>query len=773
MNYNPLRYCFLLFYLFISVCNAQVNSFENESGSHTKPYIVLNLDSIPLTQIIPLLQKEQIFAVNFSKLKEVNISFLKWYQEFNDSLVVISENKLDDSLAKGLHLIYRNPSHLKTINQTRSELFDSMPLWHYEVGKLSFLKIESNDRLTDSLFLKNWMRSGRLPDFIEPSSISLLKVDSIVTRLNALKKVHGVVKTEKGELINGVRLKGYKHAIVNGNFSLPVLKDTSLPVLIPYKAGYHFSPDIIYTTPENLLNSKRFTAFQLDIEYELSDHFVFNPKFKNNIKTNDKELLINNVEVIADEILGKVGYFNNRSFIDTGIESKNSLQENFTIAAWVKPTSLGLNNSILGKGDNFVMKLRNGFLTFTMAGIKDYISEASAIPLNKWTHIAIAHSKIDNKLFFYVNGVLTEEVNLVSEYVTSDYNILIGTNLWEEFFDGYLAEIKIWERELNGNEILTLYKKREAHTLNGLSIASTAIFIFLLVAAFFLLRRRHAKKRNTLPTEQNGKVRQKQVSPVNLHKRDHLESVLCFGRLRIINNDGEDIAENLSPLLKKIFVIVFLYSYQDGQNGISTKQLTELLWPGMSAQKAKNTRGTNINNLRAILNSCLGVNLVFKEKWWFIELNENCFCDYLVIQEYLQAFENNDYSIKELEQKLPKFLQILKEGRLFSSSSEPWLDPFIERFSNKIIEQCFEFTQILDIDRDSDLQLLLTDVICVYDDLNEKAHQLKLEALIKQGRLSLAYKAHDNFVKLYYKIYKENYSISFEEITSNQNLEKK
>ena len=773
MNNNSLLYYTLFLYFFFKVCNAQVNryTFQNELNLYTTPYIVLNLDSIPLSDIKPLLKKEQVFAVNFSKSNTINTSFLKLYKEFNDSLVVISDDKVEGVFVENLHLIYYKESNLKTFNLVKKrERLDSTS--YYKADKLISIKIGNNDKLTDSLFFEIWKRFGRLPNFIELNRVSLQKTDSIIGRLNALRKVYGTVETEKGELINGVRFKDYDQSIINGNFSFPILKGEKLPVLIPYKAGYHFSPDIIYTTPENLNNIKKFTAFPLEIEYGLSDYFVFNPKFKNKIKESEKELLINNVEIKTDETHGKVGYFNNRSYIDAGVESKNSLQKSFTIAAWVKPTSLRGNNSILGKGDNFVVKLHNGFLTFTMADVKDYISEVSVIPLNEWTHIAIAHSQLDNKLFFYINGALTEELKLVSEYETSDYNILIGSNLWEEFFEGYLASIKIWERELNENEILSLLKKRDVSWKDRLGFGLVT-FALLFVIMIFIYRKYKSKKNKAIKINRKARDLREQKSISNNQGVEEDEKVMCFGKLRIINKEGVDVAEKLSPLLKKIFVIIFLYSNQGSKKGISTKQLTEFLWPGMSPQKAKNTRGTNINNLRSILNSCQGINLVFKDKSWFIELDEDSFCDYLMVQQCLHAFSSNDYSVKELEHELPQFLQILKGGRLFSSSSEPWLDPFIEKFSNQIIEQCLEFTEVLKIEKHSDLLLHLASVICVYDDLNEKAHQLKLQALIKQGKLSLAYKAHDNFIKLYYKIYKENYSVSFESITSEQNLEKK
>lgn len=739
-----------------------------------KPNIVLSPDEVSISEIDVILKRNQNLAIFHSDNTRITTDFLKLYKSYRDSLVVISENDIPANLSNDLAVIHKKPGDFETINITKDKLLDSIRFRFYERDKPKLISLEEDVVLTDSLFFTIWRQSGTLPHFFKPNRASLQKMDSLIHQIPKLRSVYGVIKTEDGQLINGVRFKDYNDAIVNGHFSFPVMRGDLLPALVPYKAGYHFSPDIINTTPENYKNSKTFIAFPLDITYELSDHFVFDPKFKNKMKENDKELLINNVEITSDDIHGEVGFFNDRSYIDTGIESKDTFRENFTIAAWVKPTSLGLNNSILGKGDNFVVKLRHGFLTFTMAGIKDYISQASVVPLNQWTHIAVTHSKINNKLFFYVNGTLTEAVPLVSEYVPSDFNILIGSNLWEEFFKGYLADIKIWERELNPNEIQTLFENNELQEAGNIIYFVVISFTVLFVVALLVWRRRLLKKKSIVTHNRQGRYQNPKVfTAEGLSGNDGLERVLCFGKLRIFNSENEDLAEKLSPLLKKIFVIVFLYSYRGRQQGISTKQLTEFLWPGMSAQKAKNTRGTNINNLRAILNSCKGVNLVFKDRAWFIELNDDCFCDYLVTQYYLNTFSHNGYTINTLERELPKFLQILKGGRLFSSSSEPWLDPFIEKFSNQIIEQCLEFTEGLEMNTHSELLLQLTEVISIYDDLNEKAHEIKLLALIEQGKLSLAYKAHDNFEKLYYKIYKEAYPTTFEAITSEQNSEKK
>lgn len=723
----------------------------------SKSYVLIDIETfVSDIKLDSLFNSNYPLAIDISKA--THFKYLKKIRNLNKKVVIITEQNIDSLIENNSSIVQVFPKEIKRLDSA----FISN-----KVDQSANTKDFTRTRLSSAKDLITlWMQHGKRPNFIETDSNSLVKADSIISYLNSLKTVSGTIKTEKGELVSNVKFKDYKESIVDGEFNFPIIEGERLPILIPHKAGYHFSPDIVYTTLENLDNHKNFKALQLDLDFGLSDYFVFDSEFRNMLVGNRKGLLVNNVEYKKDTIRGKVGYFNNRSYIDTGIESKNSLQNSFTISAWINPVNLGANNSILGKGDNFVVKLHNGFLTFTIADIKDYISKTSPIPLNKWTHIVLVHSKIDNSLFFYINGKLTEEVKLISEYVTSDYNILIGTNLWEEFFEGYLDEIKIWERELNSNEITILFNQKEEGTFNKtfktLIIVLGVLFTIILV---LLWKRKSTKKTSLLYKQQQFAKRQEIVPKAN---EGMVESVLCFGKLRILDKEGINVAEKLSPLLKKIFIIVFLYSNQGGKKGISTKQLTEFLWTGMNPQKAKNNRGTNINNLRAILNSCSEIDLVFKNKYWFIELSENCFCDYQVIQKYLDSFSKEEYSKKELEVELPKFLNILKEGRLFSNSSEPWLDSFIEKFSNKIIEQCLNFTEILSIDKQGDLLYQLAEVICIYDDLNVKANKLKFQILIQQGKLSLAYKTYDSFIKLYAKIYNEPYSMSFEEMTSKQ-----
>ena len=190
----------------------------------------------------------------------------------------------------------------------------------------------------------------------------------------------------------------------------------------------------------------------------------------------------------------------------------------------------------------------------------------------------------------------------------------------------------------------------------------------------------------------------------------------------------------------------------------------------MNPVGVKNTRGTNIQNLRTILSPFSNINLVFKDKLWFIEIGEQCYFDYEIVENYLEVLTINNPHINQIEKSLPSLLNILKEGRFLAQLSNDWLDPIIERFSNRIIEWCVKISQSLDENNQEHLLYDLATVINLYDDLNEHALKIKLRILIKQGKLSLAYDAYHNFAKLYQSLYSETYTITFEEFISNKSI---
>ncbi|MEE9363268.1 MAG: LamG-like jellyroll fold domain-containing protein [Cellulophaga sp.] len=754
----------LLLFLIMGIGSAQefrMLSDSNKLELRRQSFVLVNLNEVSLDNLQFIFDKKTPIAVTLSNRNEVNQAFVKKYLRYNKQLVIVGENELDSLNTAEIGTIQIKTKDIETIDLASVQITDSTFIRFKGIQELGRINYNNKEIVADSLIFNIWKYSGKLPNFIAAKSGSLKEAVKHVAMFNSKNQLFGVVKSEKG-LLSEVTFKNIKNVKVNGYFSFSLSREGGEPILSPQKAGYYFSPDILYVTRENQNNMKEFMGYSLDADFGLSDHFVFGKSIKNTIRKNDTEIIVNNVLFEDDIDRGSVGLFKDRAYFDAGIESRTALKSNFTITAWVKPITQDENNSIMGKGEGFVLKIHEGFLTFTIAGIKDYVSNASPIPLNVWTHIALVHSKANNDLRFFVNGKETDRVELIADYVTSDYNLLIGSNLWEEFFVGYLDGIKIWERELNSQEINLQYTTipKEESKLKMFVVFGTLVFLFLL--GIVLARKIKKKSRNNRKGDfPIITVPSKGSSVSSAYK----EQIFCFGTLCVLNEEGIDIAKKLSPLLKKLFTIVFLYSYGD-KKGISTKKLTELLWPGMTVKSAKNTRGTNIQNLRMLLNDTSEINLVFEDKMWFLKLSNNCYCDYYTALNYLSYFKNNNYPLESLEEELPKLLTILKKGRFLMSTNDSWLDSHIEKFSNLVIEQCSEYSKKLIVEKHGELLFECAEVMYIYDDLNERALQLKLIVLIHQGKLSLAHIVYDNFAKLYLKLYKEDYPVSFEDMIS-------
>jgi len=626
-----------------------------------------------------------------------------------------------------------------------------------QLQQSSFLWIET---LADSLwqtsgFIKIWEQSGQMPNFISVSGKNILQTAQIVRSLNNQPKIFGVVQNGN-QLLADVLWKDLPDRKTSGHFSFPVnLSGNS--ALAPYKAGYRFSPDIILPSPENLQNMKVFNALQLDPDFGLTDQFLFSGKVKNVFRKNDNEITLYGLDFVKDKERRNCAFFSGKAYLDGGLKSCTALKSNFSITAWIKPTELGNNNCILAKGKDFVLKIHQGQLTFTVQGVKDYRSAQTLIPVNRWSFISLVHSEADNHIRFYLNGELTEQVQLLTPYNASDYTMLIGSNLWEEFFKGYMSEIKIWERELNDEEIRNEFTKKNDSQFSLSRGWLLGIFLFLLALGFALRRRLLPKDPDNLP---------KKLTALDLSKpKTVAEQISCFGGLKVFTPEGKDVSLKFSPKIKQLFVLILLHSV-GGQKGISSNKLSDCLWPGVSPQNAKNIRGTNIQNLKALLAPCTGMKLVFRDKLWMLEFADNYFVDYAFAEAKLIELETTT-SEEKLVEELADLLPILKKGTLFPNMSESWVDPYINAMSNRIIEFGLNVFRLLDEEKDGSLLLEVAEVLSLNDSLNEPALRKKISILTRQGKLSLAYSVFDNFTKLYLELYQEKYSGDFKSLADS------
>jgi len=260
---------------------------------------------------------------------------------------------------------------------------------------------------------------------------------------------------------------------------------------------------------------------------------------------------------------------------------------------------------------------------------------------------------------------------------------------------------------------------------------------------------KHFNESGSTQPFQNSIPSEKAIKPAN--------SILFFGGFQIINRNGEDITKKFTPLLKELFLLIFLHSVKD--KGISVQNLTEILWFSMDAKNAKNNRAVNIAKLKNLIPEIEGCHLSRKTGYWQI-----IFDDSIVYNDYWSAFKmlNDQNSLSQEE--LHQLLCITRVGPLLGSANYEWLDDFKSDCSNQIIDTLIQYTDQATTESNHELMISLADTILIFDMLHEEAISIKCKALTALGKHSLAKDIFSKFSKDFKTLYDEPYEKSFTDI---------
>ena len=136
-----------------------------------------------------------------------------------------------------------------------------------------------------------------------------------------------------------------------------------------------------------------------------------------------------------------------------------------TIAAWIKPTSLGVKHSIVSKRYEFELGPTEpgspyalGWAHKTSSGAVQSGRLAGSTEANVWQHVVLVRNAAMKQIRGYKNGA----PGLTSSYVTGPganaYNVNIGRNPGgSQHFKGLIDEVRIYDRVLSDAEVASLY----------------------------------------------------------------------------------------------------------------------------------------------------------------------------------------------------------------------------------------------------------------------------------------------------------------------------
>lgn len=317
-----------------------------------------------------------------------------------------------------------------------------------------------------------------------------------------------------------------------------------------------------------------------------------------------------------------------------------------------------------------------------------------------------------------------------------------------------IFEVNLYELNYPPSELIFNEAKQE---LEEVSLETYIVigFILLLVLGMvvFWYSKRSAKPEILAKKVVLRETKKKPVTVITAKGK-----ILTFGGFQVIDKNKTDITYRFSPTLKELFLLVLLNTL-DENKGISSKKIQQYLWPDKPDVKAKNNRGVNIKKLRAILEDVGDISLSHDGSYWRISHGDDVFCDMEFIQEML-SMGIDETSDDEYE----KLVSILSRGNFLINIESEWLDQLKDHITGRILANLEERGVLLDAKNDEKRLLRLADLLFTFDQMNERALELKCRILNHQGKHALALEVYNHYTKLYQKLYKEDFKVSFKDI---------
>ena len=627
------------------------------------------------------------------------------------------------------------------------------------------LKYETNQNPYLIEHIKNtWTNTGKTPNFIMLDRYESWVV-GIVSYLRGFKNIKGTV-TYNTQILDYVNWE-QTGSLTSGKYCFPVGPGDNL-TLAPKSPGFRFTPEsVTFNEPaQNII--QHFVATPMEITDNLEGHYTF-AKGGHDFSINGFDGKPIDVKFTSDTTRSNVAQFDEKSYIILpGAESFKIRDHDFTVAAWIKikeylPNKrdyciIGTKNNSYQQGIHLLVRDHKPYFGF----YNNDLQGKTALDAGKWYHLVWRYNKLNGEQAIYLNGKLDSRSLGHPAYKGRDnlYIGIAGFN-WSSYMLGSIDNLSIWSRALGEEEIWGMSKEViEIVPIKNVFILYPTLskvligLVIAIILTIFYLKFSFRKSKKEASTA--DKIRTIGTTTTQKPETNYIQ---LFGDFKVLDKDGTDISSQFTPKLKQLFLIILLYS-QRNKNGISTKELTDILWMGHSSQSAKNSRGVTIRKLRLIIEALDSVQINFHIDRWSMAFSGNVYCDYVECLKLLKQEKIHDMDFNL------NFYQIIQEGELFKGESYDWLDDFKGFVGNNIVDILLKFINELSLEFDGELILKLADRILETDPVSDQALAYKLKVLVKQNNYNLARFTFDRFCLLYEELYGEKFAVKFEELTT-------
>jgi uncharacterized repeat protein (TIGR03803 family) len=204
-------------------------------------------------------------------------------------------------------------------------------------------------------------------------------------------------------------------------------------------------------------------------------YYPFNGNANDASGNGNNGTLTNGAAIVFDAARGKsVAYFNGtNSYIDCGSAPDLQVSAAVTLAAWVKISGPGSSDytgetgvgAIINKEGEYELVYANGELSWAFANEDPgwlgrgghYVT--NVLPTNVWQHLVLTYT--NGLATTYLNGSQVDVYNgccLIGDVYPEENSLWLGSRQQEpDFFDGYMDDVRIYNRALSSNEVAELY----------------------------------------------------------------------------------------------------------------------------------------------------------------------------------------------------------------------------------------------------------------------------------------------------------------------------
>ena len=310
------------------------------------------------------------------------------------------------------------------------------------------------------------------------------------------------------------------------------------------------------------------------MEEGLQAYFPFEKSYVNFMDEEDIGTSVGG-EFTTDIERGEVVKLQDTAYLKINTPIRYEIKSNsFTVSSWVKLTEnekvddysiLGSHENVFRKGLHLVVRGKRPYFGF----YGNDLWASKIIDPMKWYHIVYRYNYFNGEQAIFVNG---ENVGFSFNHPSyiGDSILIIGNSISQNnYLNGYIDDLYIWNRPLGNNEIQALYNSEFIPEVEKVkAVKPKWDYLYLLFLPFILFLLAFYKRKKSTQTPDSTKIKKAEKNALNL-----------FGDFQLLNSNGEDVSEAFTPKIKELFLLIVLFTLKT-KKGIKTEKLTNEIWYG-------------------------------------------------------------------------------------------------------------------------------------------------------------------------------------------------